>query len=245
MATLCDGCGASFPSRNAVFRHLKDTDGACLSKDDYKNFVRYVRKSVKPPKVVLLYGYLPYDGCNNAKETGDDSSKRTITTIRDGEDAGNMIMQKIHELQNEIDGFDHDSDGDDKVEEENPNSSSSSNKINRSYGAHSRSAECASQDTNTGAITEVMTARLYPLRADMSMDDWLDRVQKKLDETFDQKKQDLAMDDGDRSPVTPIRILGRQDMPNIRFNAEMDVSDMTWAFFIIYQGRLSGCTKVT
>mmetsp|Transcript_28676 Transcript_28676/g.61762 ORF Transcript_28676/g.61762 Transcript_28676/m.61762 type:complete len:199 (+) Transcript_28676:143-739(+) len=198
MAALCDGCGASFPSRNAVFRHLKDTDGACLSKDEYKDFVRYVRKSVKPPKVVLLYGYLPYDGCSNAKDTGNDSLKRTTTTIRDGEDAGNIILQKIHELQNEIDGFDDEGDGDDSnnVERESPNSSYSSNKINRSYGFHSRSSECTSQDTNTAAITEVMTARLFPLRGDMSMDDWLDRVQKKTGRGF--RPKDARSRDGRR-----------------------------------------------
>eukprot|EP00536_Pseudo-nitzschia_multiseries_P002329 jgi/Psemu1/183298/e_gw1.30.169.1 len=231
MAT-CDGCGASFPSRNAVFKHLKETDGACLSKDDYKNFVRYVRKSVKPPKVVLLYGYVPHATAVNGNANGCNKD-----VIRNGDDAGNILLQTIQKLQNEIDGLDDDDDNNNNNsnnnnEAEGSNSSSSSSKINRSYGYNSRSAECVKQDTDTGAVTEVMTARLYPLRADMRMDDWLDRVQNKLDERFGTNRQD-GDDGGDddammvaenRSEVTPIRILGRQDMPNNKFNAEMDIT---------------------
>jgi hypothetical protein len=216
----CNGCGAMFPSRNAVFKHLKDTDGACLSKDDYKDFVRYVRKSVKPPKVILLYGYLPYSGSRDSSETpasknaDERDSKRSI--VRNGQDAGNILMECISRLQNEIDGFGDDGDED---------NSGSENKVNRSYGHFSRSAECVQQDMDTGAVTEVMAVRLYPLRGDMSLDDWLDRVQRKLDSKFEQEAGDeMNSDDNDRRIVSPIQILGRQDMPNKKFNAEMDVS---------------------
>ena len=221
----CNGCGKDFPSRNAVFKHLKDTDGACLSKEEYKDFVRYVRKSVKPPKVILLYGYLPYNGSSNSSgslETpasdGPEERGANGITVRNGQDAGTILMQAIAEVQNEIDGFDDGGDDDN-------NDSSSVQKLNRSYGNSSRSAECVQQDMDTGAVTEVMAVRLYPLRVDMSMEDWLDRVQKKLDAKFEQKDENaMDVDGNDDCPVTPIRVLGRQDMPNKKFNAEMDVS---------------------
>ncbi|VEU44711.1 unnamed protein product [Pseudo-nitzschia multistriata] len=210
MAT-CNGCGESFPSRNAIFRHLKETNGACLSKEDYKQFVKYARKTTKAPKVIIMYGYLPYDGSSCSKSI----------MIRNGEDAGHILMETINELENEINGFSDDED--DNGDGENPNSSSSINNINRSYGYSARSAECVKQDEDTAAITEVMTARLYPLHKDMSMENWLDLVQKKLDDKFDEG-HDNTMDDGNSFRVTPVRIIGRQDMPNLRFNAEMDIT---------------------
>lgn len=233
-SSKCNGCGEIFASRNAIFKHLKETDGACLSKDDYKDFVRYVRKSVKPPKTILLYGYLPFNGHKNSAVLSEkpttnnvdkDDSKRTI--LRNGQDAGNILMQIILQVQNEIDGFDDHADddipgGDNTAEGRNCHSSVY--KVNRSYGHFSRSAECVQQDIDTGAVTEVMAVRLYPLRSDMSLDDWLDRVQRKLDAKFEQEECMMDSDDKDRCPVTPIRILGRQEMPNAKFNAEMDVS---------------------
>jgi hypothetical protein len=237
-SSKCNGCGKLFPSRNAIFKHLTETDGACLSQEDYKDFVRYVRKSVKPPKVILLYGYLPYNGHRNSSTASsdtptannvdeDDDSKRTMM-IRNGQDAGNILMETILELQNEIDGVDDNGDNDNAGGDatgEGENSRSSVHKVNRSYGHFSRSAECVQQDMDTGAVTEVMAVRLYPLRGDMLLDDWIDRVQRKLDAKFNQGDERMMdSDDKDCCPVTPIRILGRQDMPNKKFNAEMDVS---------------------
>jgi len=196
-----------------VFKHLKETDGSCLSKDDYKDFIRYVRKSVKPPKVILLYGYLPF---SSQVSLGTNNGRRNI---RDGQDAGNILMEAISKVQDEIDEFDDDADN---ASDDVKDCQSTVIKLNRSSGHFSRSAECVQQDSDTGAITEVMTARLFPLRGDMTMNDWLDRVQRKLDAMFQQgEKQQMNSDD---CFVTPVQILGRQDMPNKKFNAEMDVS---------------------
>jgi len=237
-SSKCNGCDKKFPSRNAIFKHLKDTDGACLSKDEYKDFVRYVRKSVKPPKVILLYGYLPYNGRRKSSTVSSetptannvDRDYSKPTTIRDGQDAGIILMQAILQIQNEIDGIDDHGDDNNAggdATDEGGNYHSSVYKINRSYGHLSRSAECVRQDMDTGAVTEVMAVRLYPLRGDMPLDDWIDRVQRKLDAKFEQEEERMmASDDKDCRPVplTPIRILGRQDMPNTKFNAEMDVT---------------------
>ncbi len=160
-----------------------------------------MRKSVKPPKVVLLYGYLPFNG--------DKSS--TLPVIRDGQDAGTILMEAINDIQNEID----------EIDDSENNGGENAAKLNRSYGHFSRSTDIAKQDVDTGAISEVMTVRLYPLRAGLSLDDWLDRVQQKLHSKFE--RADM-MDSDDQDFLTPIRILGRLDMPNKKFNAEMDVS---------------------
>lgn len=213
----CDGCGKLFPSRNAIFKHLKETDGACLSGEDYKDFLRYVRKTVKPPKVILLYGYLPYKGCKSKSEIPI-ANKADQPIIRNGQDAGNLLMEVVNEFQNEIDGFDNDD------VENNNESGNSINKVNRSYGHFSRSAECVKQDMDTGAVTEVLTMRLHPLRADMSLESWLDRVQTKLNAKFQHRGDKTMVDSDNKDRVTPVRILGRQDMPNKKFNAEMDVS---------------------
>ena len=247
-AKLCDGCGKSFPSRNAIFKHLKDTDGSCLSKDDYQNYIRYVKTPKKFPKVVLLYGYLPSSSLK----------------IRNGQDAGKILLQTIHQLQNETDRIDSNdgnsgnSNNDGNNNSDNTNigdsttttttnavddtssSESSIYKINRSYGYYSRSAECVDQDKDTATQTEVMAVRLPPLSnkkgaggggvsSSSVVDDWLDQVQNKLDEKFQiQRQQQQQQENNDDychvHNITPIRIFGRQDMPNSKFNAETDVS---------------------
>ena len=53
--TVCEGCGTQFPSRSAVFKHLKETHGVCLSKEAYDGFVEYLQMSQRE-KVILLYG---------------------------------------------------------------------------------------------------------------------------------------------------------------------------------------------
>lgn len=203
----CDGCDETFPSRNAVFKHLKETGGACLSKDAYHNFIRYVRKTTKPKKCILLFGYLPCP-----------------PRICNGQDAGMILLQAIHRLQNEMDGIDDDEENDNvpttgTSDENDPGSGKSSRSLNRSYGNSSRASVCLTQDENTGAITEVLAVRLHPLCGSITLDEWLDRVQGSLDKMFD--KQEECMEGFE---YTPIRILGRQDMPNAKFNAEMDVS---------------------
>jgi hypothetical protein len=66
----CHGCQQAFSSRNAIFKHLEETNGACLSASDFKDFLRFhdaskLRSNSKKNKnkhferVVILYGYLP------------------------------------------------------------------------------------------------------------------------------------------------------------------------------------------
>lgn len=86
-------------------------------------------------------------------------------------------------------------------------------KINRSYANISRSGvDGVAQDDGMGAITEVMAVRLQPIPTGTTVDQWLDQIQAALDQQFV------------NATTTPIRILGRLDMPHNKFNAEMDVS---------------------
>ena len=54
-AVICHGCQEEFPSRNAVFTHLKTTAGACLSAVARADFL--ARVVVPDERVILLYGY--------------------------------------------------------------------------------------------------------------------------------------------------------------------------------------------
>jgi tRNA U38,U39,U40 pseudouridine synthase TruA len=151
----CNGCGLLFKSRNAIFKHLTDTDGACLSGQDYVDYCKYVRPMGKKKKVLLLYGYLP-----------------SPPKIKNGEDAANILLSAVAECQKQMDGF-----ADEETTEE-------SFKVNRSYGNHARAAEAVAQDEGTGAITEVLAIKLRPLSGGRTVDQWLDQVQSILDEQF-------------------------------------------------------------
>lgn len=63
----CLGCGKEFPSRSAVFRHLKETSGACLSKEDYEGYLQYLQERDRH-KVLLLYGYYGMEGNEAAQK---------------------------------------------------------------------------------------------------------------------------------------------------------------------------------
>jgi hypothetical protein len=165
--SVCHGCGATYPSRNAVFRHLRETNGACLLPEDYQNFVQFAQ-SRDLRKTIVLYGYLPSkDGA---------TLEHDAKVIGSGNDAARFLLEAM-----------------DCPEE----------RINRSYGCNVRGNEIVAQDDATGAISEVLTARL-PELATTSVQEWKNQLQRKLPECM--------------------RILGRLDMPHNKFNAEMDVS---------------------
>ncbi|KAG7365188.1 hypothetical protein IV203_038391 [Nitzschia inconspicua] len=206
----CQGCGESFPSRNAVFKHLKETDGACLDSKDRHEFLVYVRRTEKLQKVILLYGYLPFD----------DKSFSNLLHIHDGQDAGRILMETISEWQNSVDGISIHQQGQEQQQQ-------AVERLNRSYGNSSKNcADCVQQDPDTGAISEVMTARLHRLRGGISEEQWLDQIQSRLDAKYQrQQEHHQQQKDCARFPtVAPIRILGRLDMPHASFNAERDVT---------------------
>ena len=76
--TVCGGCGVEFPSRSAVFKHLRESKGACLSKEDFDDFVQYLEETQRE-KVLLLYGYDIRDGSN--VRSGDDAARILLETL--------------------------------------------------------------------------------------------------------------------------------------------------------------------
>lgn len=181
----CSGCGIELASRNALFKHLRDTDGACLTGEEYDHFCKRVRSTDKGIKVVILFGYMPVPG-----------------KVRNGDDAAIILLQAIQQWQDRVDRT----------------STSSEDalplKYNRSYGNSQRTLEVIAQDEDTGAVTEVLTTRLQPIRGNRTVDQWLDEIQEIIQSHFFSS-----------TATCFVRILGRQDVPNAsRFNAEMDVS---------------------
>ncbi len=179
----CLGCGVEFASRNAIFKHLRDTDGACLTGEEYDHFCKRVRCADKGVRVLILFGYMPLPG-----------------RVRNGDDAATFLLQAIQQWQKNVDRT--------LLSDNNL-----AIKYNRSYGNSQRTLEVIVQDENTGAVTEVLTTRLQPIRGNRTIDQWLDEIQEILNTMF-----------ASTSPCS-VQILGRQDVPNAtKFNAEMDVT---------------------
>ena len=139
-----------------MFKHLRDTDGACLKGEDYEHFCKNVRGTVKGVKVLLLYGYMAVPN-----------------QIRNGDDAATILLQAIQNRQNAAYGR--------KGSEE---ASSPPIKYNRSYGNSQRDLDGIAQDQDTGAVTEVLTTRLPPIQGKMTVDEWVDLVQQILNAEF-------------------------------------------------------------
>lgn len=157
MPSKCNGCGIEFPSRNAIFRHLKQTNGACLSPQEYNEFHRYVLLQDRK-KVLLLYGYLILpDGSAFQNE------KPWRNCIENGQDAATKLVQTLEE---------HYLPHDEEKSKDAP-------KITRSYGITARNVDSLQQDDRTGAITEVMAIRLPAMS--MPLPNWLDTINALLD----------------------------------------------------------------
>ncbi|CAB9511644.1 expressed unknown protein [Seminavis robusta] len=202
MPSLCEGCGKEFKSRNAVFRHLKETDGACLDADAYRDFHRYVLLQDRK-KVLLLYGYLilPQDQEFSSSQK---KKKKTQWTncISNGHDAATKLLDTLEEYI-----MPPDDDDDDPQQQQDTNSKKEAPKICRAYGNSGRNVDVLEQDDRTGAITEVLGTRLPMIGNKISMDQWLDGINALLDQKG-----------------FPMRLLGRLDMPHAKFNAEMDTT---------------------
>jgi tRNA U38,U39,U40 pseudouridine synthase TruA len=154
----CSGCDEAFASRNAIFRHLRKTDGACLSGDDLEHFRKYMQSNDKGTKELILFGYMPVPG-----------------RISNGDDAATIMLDAIQQWQNGVNGT--------TSESSSPSDDASEIKYNRSYGNAQRGLAVA-QDDNTGAVTEVLATRLQPIRGNRTVDEWLEQVQSIINAEF-------------------------------------------------------------
>lgn len=202
---VCHGCQKEFPSRNAVFTHLKKTAGACLSGEAYADF--RARVPVPDERVILLYGYRLAAG--------------VLTT---GNEAAEFLLHAC--LQVSLS-----SGGAAKTKQSNvgPNNGTTP-KYLRSYGnlARKTNNDMVAQDDGTaGALMEVLASRLPPIGG-RSMDDWIRLVNKTLSENLAQlisQRQELENTTPQHPVVEPrVVLFGRRPMPGSQFNCEMDVT---------------------
>jgi len=84
-----------FESKNALFRHLRETNGGCLTGDDYDNFVHYGAKEARTVKSIVLFGYLP--SWLERKQR----PKTTTAKISCGKDAADLLVQVISTANSE------------------------------------------------------------------------------------------------------------------------------------------------
>jgi tRNA U38,U39,U40 pseudouridine synthase TruA len=193
--STCQGCGLEFPSRNAIFKHLKATNGACLPPAHLQAFRNYVQKQ-RRDKVILLFGYLT----NHISDKDESAVATSISKkILNGTDAAQLLLQVLESSEDKT-------------------STTDAGKINRSYGSTARNTNIVKQDDGTGAITEVLMTRLPHLV--VPLDDWLDDTNAKLDCVLRQE----YLVEGSDCLLPRVRLLGRQNISFSKFNAELDVT---------------------
>ena len=227
-ATACQGCGVKFPSRNAVFRHLKDSNGSCLSPSEHAEFAQFLQQKERE-KVILLFGYL------TTSPQSEHANDRIV--IQNGSDAAQLLLQVLDEQIN-VNTAAVTTTTTPMTTTTTTIQSIDKNKINRSYGATSRGTNIAQQDNWTSAVSEVLMTRLPPLL--QPVQDWIDSINQQLQQirlsqnclhtTATRSRQST----GGSSPIQQqqqqqqqrpqVRLLGRLSMPGKRFNAEMDVT---------------------
>ena len=205
-----------------MFRHLRETNGACLGPDDYQDFVKYVRSSEKRVKTVVLYGYIP--SLEYLVREVPPPRRPKEHQIRHGDDAANLLVKAmLMEDDDDNNNYDKEEDVDndnvqDKAEENKNNKKPKMNdrkttsfaKVNRSYGNNARSVDIVRQDDATGAVTEIACVSLPPLVNDHS-DHWIQKTNRRLERLL-------------RNDTARVRVLGRLPMTQKKFNAELNVS---------------------
>lgn len=221
---ICARCQKPFPSKNAMFRHLKATMGtenSCLRPEEVQEFIdKVVNREENFEKIAILYGYILSDPVlqRGLKKEKDGEQKNADLF---GVEGGDHAAQLLHDAAQEI------SLG--KVDRSKPI------RINRSYGCNSRNKEIQeqlAQDQHTGALTEIICIRLPRLFFDESGSEdekkerekqaeqkWIDSVNKLLDT----KISNLLGEKNHNCYGGKIKVFGRLTISK-KFNAEVDVS---------------------
>ena len=92
-ACVCEGCNETFPSKNALFRHLRETLGKCLPPHEYQEFLIHVVNNQRNlDKIGVLYGYLPSQYYLDGGEELDDIG------VTGGDLAAVMVLQAIDKV---------------------------------------------------------------------------------------------------------------------------------------------------
>ena len=219
-ACVCEGCNETFPSKNALFRHLRETLGKCLPPHEYEEFLIHVVNNQRNlDRIGVLYGYLPSQYyLDGGEELGD-------IGVTGGDLAAVMVLQAIDKVSLGAAA------GEASVRAGKPPKTAEElmGKVNRSYGFHSRCATVdglLEQDAHTGAMSELLCTFAPPLLGSEE-DGSMEREQKKwIDEVNAELKSAVA-----DLPASPngghpgeIRVFGRVYISNKRFNPETDAT---------------------
>lgn len=220
MQITCERCKTPFPSKNALFRHLKASIGAstsCLKAEEVNEFMeKVVNREENFEKIAILYGYILSDFYLHRGIKGQTISDDEGWGLKDGDQAAQLLCEAAQEVSLgrnvDIDIF----------------------KVNRSYGIQSRSKdiqEYLRQDEYTGALSEVLCIRLPPLFHDKGESEdeeeanlrnatqkWVEAVNS----TLLGKISQLCQNDCHKH-LGKIKVFGRLTVSK-KFNAEMDVS---------------------
>ena len=219
---ICARCQKPFPSKNAMFRHLKATMGtenSCLKPEEVQEFIdKVVNREDNFEKIAILYGYILSD---SILQRGLKKDSENLHKDLCGVEGGDHAAQLLHDAAQEI------SLG--KVDRSKPV------RINRSYGCNSRNMEIReqlAQDQHTGALTEIICIKLPPLFFDESGTEdekkehekeaegkWVDSVNKLLET----KISNLLGDKNHACHGGKVKVFGRLTISK-KFNAEVDVS---------------------
>ena len=216
---VCEGCGASFPSKNALFRHLRETVGKCLPPHEYEEFLIHVVNNQRNlDKIGVLYGYLPSQHyLDGGEEDG--------IGVTGGDLAAVMVLQAIDRVSLGAAA------GEASARAGKPPKTTEEllGKVNRSYGFNSRCAAVEGlleQDAHTGAMSELLCSFAPPLlgseedgSAERERRKWIDEVNAELKRAVG----DLPMSPGGGHPGE-IRVFGRVHISNKRFNPEIDAT---------------------
>ncbi len=225
---ICERCGKELPSKNALFRHLKNTigtDNPCLRPDEIQEFMdMVVNREENFQKVAILYGYILSDSIlqKGLKQKGQiispscNDEEETYYGVKDGDHAAQILHDAALEIS--LGKF----------------VKSKPTRINRSYGCNSRNQdiqEQLAQDQHTGALTEIICIRLPSLffdedngteeekkeREAKAERRWVDSVNDLLQKKISDLSSAIGGDGG------KIKVFGRLTVSK-KFNAEVDVS---------------------
>ena len=164
----CERCKKVFPSKTALFRHLKASIGSsasCLKPEEVLEFMeKVINREENLEKIAILYGYIPSDYYlqqaqqrqpSQQKEefnsrTSENEHRQEGFGLKDGDHAAQLLLEAVNEV----------SFGRDTAR------AGSKLKVNRSYGCDSRSDDSTKeqlrQDANTGAICEILCLKVPP-----------------------------------------------------------------------------------
>lgn len=251
---VCASCQRSFPSKNALFHHLRLNKYNCLRDEDFHYLSQ--AKYAKEEKIAILYGYrvgqryireasivelsqVHYSMANNTNNDEGNTNSR-CWEVFGGESAAQLVMEAIQIVGSTSRSTTSSSEvavtssekgtPDDVHVPMNPPI-----RTNRSYGCASRHTDIVAQDDHTSACTEVLTVRVPALlvekdqkeELETSIQDWIRNVNQVLQNLLSPKdaSSKVRMDRGS------VIVFGRLPIPG-KFNAELDVTSRKMEYLL-------------